>query len=60
VRLAFEGRNGFGQMLSSKRDDTTLFDKSDELLTKLPEATDEIEKTIKLRIGLLQKAENVE
>jgi len=47
-------------MLSSKRDDPALFDKADDLLTKLPEAIYEIEKAIKLRIGLLQKAEIVE
>ncbi len=49
-----------GRMLSSERDDPELFDKADELLEKLPEAIDEIEKVIKLRIGLLQKAEIIE
>jgi len=49
-----------GRMLSSEKDNPELFDKADELLEKLPEAIDEIEKAIKLRIGLLQKAEIVE
>lgn len=47
-----------GRMLSSEeKDNSELFDKADELLKKLPEAIDEIEKAIKGRIGLLQEAE---
>jgi len=47
-------------MLGSKKDDDKLFDKADELLKKVPGAINEIEKAIKVRIGLLQEAEIVE
>jgi tetratricopeptide (TPR) repeat protein len=49
-----------GQMLKSENFDEELHDKADELLKKVPEAIDEIEKVIKGRIGLLQKAEIIE
>ena len=47
-------------MLGSKKDDDKLLDKADELLKKVPEAINEIEKAIKVRIGLLQEAEIIE
>ena len=49
-----------GQMLESENFDGELYDKADELLKKVPEAIDEIEKVIKGRIGLLQEAEIIE
>lgn len=49
-----------GQMLKSEKFDDKLYDKAEELLKKVPEAIDEIEKVIKERIGLLQEAEIVE
>jgi tetratricopeptide (TPR) repeat protein len=49
-----------GKMLKSENFDDDLHDKADELLEKVPEAIDEIEKAIKGRIGLLQEAEIVE
>jgi len=49
-----------GQMLKSENFDDGLHDKADDLLKKVPEAIDEIEKVIKGRIGLLQEAEIVE
>jgi len=49
-----------GKMLKSTNFDEVLHDKADGLLKKLPEAINEIEKVIKERIGLLQKAEIVE
>lgn len=45
-----------GKMLKSEEFDENLHDKADKLLEKVPEAIDEIEKAIKRRIGLLQKA----
>jgi tetratricopeptide (TPR) repeat protein len=48
------------KMLKSGKDDEDLYDKADELLKKVPEAINEIEKAIKGRIGLLQKAKIVE
>lgn len=49
-----------GQMLSSEKSNSELFDKADELLKKLPEAINQIEEAIKRRIGLLQEAEIIE
>jgi tetratricopeptide (TPR) repeat protein len=49
-----------GRMLKSGNFDDKLCDKAEELLKKVPEAIDEIEKVIKERIGLLQGAEIVE
>ncbi len=49
-----------GEMLKSENFDEDLHDKADELLEKVPEAIDEIEKAIKIRIGLLRKAEIIE
>jgi len=49
-----------GRMLRSENFDDELHDKADDLLKKVPEAIDEIEKVIKGRIGLLQEAEIVE
>lgn len=49
-----------GRMLKSGNFDDELQDEADKLLKKVPEAIDEIEKVIKERIGLLQKAEIVE
>ena len=49
-----------GQMLKSENFDEELHDKADELLKKVPEAINKIEKVIKLRIGLLREAEIVE
>ena len=49
-----------GQMLNSGNFDEKLHDEADKLLEKVPEAIDEIEKAIKGRIGLLQRAEIVE
>lgn len=57
----FRGHIGsVGRMLSSGNFDEELFNQADELLKKVPEAIDEIEKVIKQRIGLLQKANIVE
>ena len=49
-----------GRMLKSGKFDDKLYDEAEELLKKVPEAIDEIEKVIKGRIGLLQKAKIVE
>ncbi|HBG77542.1 MAG TPA: hypothetical protein DDW84_01655 [Phycisphaerales bacterium] len=49
-----------GQMLNSENFNDELYDKADDLLKKVPEAIDEIEKVIKGRIGLLREAEIVE
>ena len=49
-----------GRMFKSEHFDDELHDKADKLLKKVPEAIDEIEKVIKGRIGLLQKAKIVE
>lgn len=49
-----------GKMLKAENFDDKLYDEAEELLKKVPEAIDEIEKAIKGRIGLLQKAEIVE
>lgn len=49
-----------GQMLNSNKNVADLFDEADALFQKVPEAINEIEKTIKDRIGLLQEAEIVE
>lgn len=49
-----------GKMLKSENFNDELEDKADELLEKIPKAIDEIEKVIKGRIGLLQKAKIVE
>jgi len=49
-----------GEMLESGNFDDKLENEADELLEKVPKAIDEIEKVIKGRIGLLQKAEIVE
>jgi acetyl/propionyl-CoA carboxylase alpha subunit len=48
------------RMLRSGSFDDELHDKADELLEKVPEATNEIEEAIKRRIGLLREAEIVE
>jgi tetratricopeptide (TPR) repeat protein len=48
------------KMLSSEKRTIELCEEADELLKRVPEAIDEIEKVIKLRIGILQKAEIVE
>lgn len=46
-----------GRMLESESFDDELHDKADELLEIIPKAIDEIEKAIKVRIGLLPKSE---
>ncbi|HDL02120.1 MAG TPA: hypothetical protein ENH23_07795 [candidate division Zixibacteria bacterium] len=48
------------RVLSSGEFDDKLFDSADELFEKMIEAINEIEKAIKVRIGLLQEAEIVE
>jgi hypothetical protein len=47
-------------MLKSANFDDKLHDEADGLFKKVPEAINEIEKVIKERIGLLQKAEIIE
>jgi hypothetical protein len=49
-----------GKMLKSANFDDKLHDEADGLFKKVPEAINEIEKVIKERIGLLQKAEIIE
>ena len=49
-----------GKMLESGNFDDKLEKEADKLLEKVPEAINEIEKAIKRRIGLLQKAKIVE
>ncbi|MFA5240062.1 MAG: hypothetical protein WC476_10210 [Phycisphaerae bacterium] len=49
-----------GRMLNYENFNDELHDEADKLLKKVPEAIDEIEKVIKVRIGLLQEAEIVE
>ncbi len=44
--------------LSTKEFDDRLHDEADELLEKVPKITDEIEKAIKIRIGLLSEPKN--
>ena len=48
------------RVLRSEEFDDKLFDSADELFEKMIEATNEIEKAIKRRIGLLQEAEIID
>jgi len=48
------------KIVKSGKDDEDLCDRAEELLEKVPKAIDEIEKAIKQRIDILQKAEIVE
>ena len=49
-----------GRMLASGSKDAELNDKADDLFDKSTKAIDEIEKAIKLRIGILQEAEIID